>query len=468
MLGHDLAPRRPAKSSAQIAVDEQAPHRRGEGGGVPGATSSPVTSCATIPATPPLAPATTGNPLACASSSAMPKASLTAGHTQRSAAARRRATACGPSAPAQMTRAAERGQRRLDLEASSAVADHLQRPIEIEQARQRVAENAVRGELVAGPHHRRRDQPRRPAGFPPSRPIEAGVEKRLDRDPAPRVGEQRQHAVAVGRVEPDHRIGAPDRLLGGAVAGGPRAARLLWRKRGLGDDIGDAECCGDPRAEPIGRLVVEVVGEPQLRRRSRAPRGSGADIRSASLSPRTASRACRGWSPRPSKLRKRDAEHRLVPGTAQGCEKQLRHPPVARRAPDDRAASAARKRRCACGCAASAPRPARAGRRVHRRLAPDVSPKRRASRSIPAVIENRARTRRSPAAPSAARRAGSPISSARARASAGGSPGGTSSPVAAVSISSGMPGNRRSRCRRGAGSAPPTARWAARRGRRLR
>ena len=55
----------------------------------PGGASSPVTPCATISPTPPLLPATTGNPLACASSSAMPKASLIAGQTKRSAAAER-------------------------------------------------------------------------------------------------------------------------------------------------------------------------------------------------------------------------------------------------------------------------------------------------------------------------------------------------------------------------------------------
>src|SRR5205823_2183826 len=67
-------------------------------------TSSPVIPDTTIPWRPPVAPATTGSPLACASSSAMPKASLLAGQTKRSAEARRSAIDFWSRGPIQLTR----------------------------------------------------------------------------------------------------------------------------------------------------------------------------------------------------------------------------------------------------------------------------------------------------------------------------------------------------------------------------
>ena len=54
----------------------------------------------------------------------------------------------------------------------------------------------------------------------------------------------------------------------------PRSVSALRRVRSLGDHVGNAERLADDRPEPVGRLVVEVVGEPKLRpigRRRPAP-----------------------------------------------------------------------------------------------------------------------------------------------------------------------------------------------------
>ena len=56
-------------------------------GASPMGVISPVSPCSTTEGTPPLRPATTGVPAACASSSTMPQASLIAGQTNRSTAA---------------------------------------------------------------------------------------------------------------------------------------------------------------------------------------------------------------------------------------------------------------------------------------------------------------------------------------------------------------------------------------------
>ncbi len=45
----------------------------------------------------------------------------------------------------------------------------------------------------------------------------------------------------------------------------PWSDGALIRERRLGHDIGKAERGGHRRAKPIGRFVVEVVGEPQGR-----------------------------------------------------------------------------------------------------------------------------------------------------------------------------------------------------------
>ena len=66
-------------------IDDQPAQRRGERGRVAGRDQQPGLADRDNAGNPPLAPATTGSPLACASSSAMPNASLIAGQTNRSA-----------------------------------------------------------------------------------------------------------------------------------------------------------------------------------------------------------------------------------------------------------------------------------------------------------------------------------------------------------------------------------------------
>ena len=48
-----------------------------------------------------------------------------------------------------------------------------------------------------------------------------------------------------------------------ACAERPGAARALSGARGLRHDVGNARGVGDPRADPIRRLVVDVIGEPE-------------------------------------------------------------------------------------------------------------------------------------------------------------------------------------------------------------
>jgi hypothetical protein len=64
-----------------------------------------------------------------------------------------------------------------------------------------------------------------------------------------------------GRHGEDGRCGV-HRIDGGPVAEVPGAVRLLAGDRCLGHDIGDGESAAYHGPEPIGRLVVGVIGEP--------------------------------------------------------------------------------------------------------------------------------------------------------------------------------------------------------------
>src|ERR1700761_7946907 len=97
-----------------------------------------------------------------------------------------------------------------------------------------IPENLVRSELVAVAHHRDHDQARRPRPCAWLPAIERSIEKRLEGYPTPRAPQQRQDAFPISRVQPDHRIGPPNRALSRAATGRPAARRLLWRVGGLG------------------------------------------------------------------------------------------------------------------------------------------------------------------------------------------------------------------------------------------
>ena len=104
VLRPDTLPRGFGKGGTPGAVDDQAAHRLGKGRRVARWDEKAGYFRHDDFADTAAAPATTGTPLACASSSAMPKASLSAGHTHRSAEANRLAISIGPISPAQVTR----------------------------------------------------------------------------------------------------------------------------------------------------------------------------------------------------------------------------------------------------------------------------------------------------------------------------------------------------------------------------
>src|SRR4029077_14329688 len=90
------------------------------------------------------------------------------------------------------------------------------------------------------------------------------IEKPRERDPAPGIAQQRQHAFAVDRVEPEHGIGPAQGLFYGAVANLPAPAGAYGRRGRFGDDVRNAERQAHRGAQPIRRLVIEVIGEPPL------------------------------------------------------------------------------------------------------------------------------------------------------------------------------------------------------------
>ena len=109
----DLLPRRPAESRAARRIGDRLPHRRGKGGRVAGRRQQPG-DCRRRRCRRPRRwrrrrPA---SPLACASSSAMPKASLIAGQTKRSASRKRAAIAASLERAGEAHALAERRQRR--------------------------------------------------------------------------------------------------------------------------------------------------------------------------------------------------------------------------------------------------------------------------------------------------------------------------------------------------------------------
>ncbi len=194
VLAPDPRARRRTHRRAPVRIEDQMAQRGGERvSGSPGGTSSPVSRSATIPPTPPLAPATTGSPLACASSrrhaerlvDRRPDEQIGIGESGGDGALVERA------APADS--GAERGERRRDLASRFAVPDHVERPVEIGQHRERVGKEAIRGELVTAPHHRHGDQADR--RFRRMEPRRGGilpcVEERRKGDPAARIAQQR-------------------------------------------------------------------------------------------------------------------------------------------------------------------------------------------------------------------------------------------------------------------------------------
>ena len=61
----------------------------------------------------------------------------------------------------------------------------------------------------------------------------------------------------------EDRIGMVEGSLGALVAESPGSVRALRGPGAFCNDIGDVEGVGDARADPIRRLVIDVIGEPE-------------------------------------------------------------------------------------------------------------------------------------------------------------------------------------------------------------
>ena len=81
---------------------------------------------------------------------------------------------------------------------------------------------------------------------------------------APRVDDLLEpRNVVARRCEHERRVA--DRSRAAFMAEGPWPMRALLRIGGLRDDVGNAERLAHCGPEPVGRLVVQVIGEPELR-----------------------------------------------------------------------------------------------------------------------------------------------------------------------------------------------------------
>ena len=255
----------------------------------------------------------------------------------------------------------ERGQRRLDLGPGRAVADDQKLPVEIEERRQRLAQDPVGGELVARAHHGDGEQPGL-AGIQPmargDRPARrragAGeaaefrqIEEGRQLDQAMGQGDQGLQPLPVRRVDDEDPRRRPQRRGGGVMAQGIGAAGALAGDGGLGDQIGDGERPGDVGPQPVRRLVIEVIGEPGRRALGGRAGGIEGQQRAGARRPRRPATSVCCAPSRPAAgepAGELDLMARLLPGLrseAGPCAGR-------RRGPDGRAASAARRRLGAC------------------------------------------------------------------------------------------------------------------------
>jgi hypothetical protein len=99
-------------------------------------------------------------------------------------------------------------------------------------------------------------------------PVGCRVQEGLEHAHAARVRE----AFAVHGIERDDRGRLLQRSQGGPMAQVPGAAGPFDRHRGLGHQIGDGKGLADGRADPVGGLVVEMVGQPGGRALACRPR----------------------------------------------------------------------------------------------------------------------------------------------------------------------------------------------------
>ena len=207
------------------------------------------------------------------------------------------------------------------------------------------ASSRYEASLRAGPHHRDGDQSQSLAasrgahiGTPCIEAAEAanaarsrnggtysssraGSAQRCERRRSRRIEEDRRR----GRLDGGHRLPITHR---------PFAVPLLRRDGCLGDDIRNVERAAHRGPEPIGRLVIQVIGEPDVGPH-RGMRESGGRGAPANCRPSSASRACRARVAAAFEAPESRRDEGVVTG---GAQRLAAAPaPVAgrRKAPDD-------------------------------------------------------------------------------------------------------------------------------------
>ena len=230
----------------------------------PSGTSSPVSPSATIARHAAASPGDDRQPAACASSSAMPNASLTAGQTIEVGGAIELLQRLGRehADPADALAEGREGCAHLCLRRARAGNDEPPRQVG-RDADSASARHAIGEELLVVAHHGDGEQPwRRSRSSPSSAPIAARLSLAVRRAERRRVEERRQRhqplrrmraAAARIRRRPDwagrSASALPDGVGHGAMAEVPAPARLLRRVGCLGEHVGNAE----PLARPSGR-----------------------------------------------------------------------------------------------------------------------------------------------------------------------------------------------------------------------
>ena len=205
-------------------------------------------------------------------------------------------------------------ERRLHLAPRRSLAGHHEMPARGGEtgAREGVGEHLEGGELASAPHHRDAEQPRlvirNPEAArdrrPRAGPARCGVRPGGDRwreppgtrpgdsSPSTRTGSRSSrlssasdpprteeggkhddprpvpcdlpHARHIVAIEREDCVRVPNGLRRRIVSDAPPPPALFRRVRGLRHQVGDAEALADERPDPVGGLVVEVIGEPEV------------------------------------------------------------------------------------------------------------------------------------------------------------------------------------------------------------
>ena len=169
--------------------------------------------------------------------------------------------------PVERDASAERCEEMLDLAAGIAVSDDRQGPVGVGEPAEGGRQDAIGGKLVAGSHHGDGEKPQTGPLLAPRRerrPI-VRVDEGRQIDEALRCGSGPRESRLVRLRHDEDGVGAIERRLGAGMAELPSASGALAGAGALGDRVGDAQRIGDARPDPVRRLVVDVIGEPQAR-----------------------------------------------------------------------------------------------------------------------------------------------------------------------------------------------------------